>query len=143
MLTVHWWSCASFISSIRRRDCSVCLCGRLYLLQSWQRKVLTLSWQGKLCVCDRVQGNSPAELARTKDEYDAFLADPGNLARVAEAEGGSASEEQAKVLRVLRRTFATYIAEDERVTAIKASSRSRNSLELLLSIQDLLALAAI
>ena len=71
-------------------------------------------------MCERAQGNSSAELARTKDEYDAFLADPGNLARVAAAEGDGASEEQAKVLRVLRRTFATYIAEDERVTAIKA-----------------------
>ena len=70
---------------------------------------------------ERAQGNSSAELARTKDEYDAFLADPANLARVAAAEGDGVSEEQAKVLRVLRRTFATYIAEDERVTAIKAS----------------------
>lgn len=75
-------------------------------------------------VCERGQGNSSAELARTKDEYDAFLADPANLARVAAAEGGGASEEQAKVLSVLRRTFATYIAEDERVTAIKASLRA-------------------
>lgn len=72
-------------------------------------------------MCASKQGSSSAELARTKDEYDAFLADPGNLARVAAAEGNGASEEQAKVLRVLRRTFATYIAEDERVTAIKAS----------------------
>jgi hypothetical protein len=70
------------------------------------------------------QGNSASELARTKDEYDAFLADRGNLDRVAAAEG-AADEEQGKVLRVLRRTFATYVAEDERVSAVKARARPR------------------
>ncbi|KAK9843964.1 hypothetical protein WJX81_000584 [Elliptochloris bilobata] len=91
-------------------------------------------WATKMAL----QGNNPAELARTKDEYDAFLADPSNLERVAAAEGGAPSEEQAKVLRVLRRTFATYIAEDERVSAIKAKlnaleaqlATSRNGMRL-------------
>lgn len=69
-----------------------------------------------------MKGNSSAELARTKDEYDAFLADRGNLDRVAAVEG-AADAEQAKVLRVLRRTFATYVAEDERVSDIKARAR--------------------
>ena len=83
-------------------------------------EAVTESANLKSQACAPAQGNSSAELARSKDEYDAFLADPANLARVAAAEGAGASEEQAKVLRVLRRTFATYIAEDERVSAIKA-----------------------
>ncbi len=47
------------------------------------------------------------------------MADPANLKLVAAAEGEGASEEHAKVMRVLRRTFATYTAEDERVGVIK------------------------
>ncbi|WIA33193.1 hypothetical protein OEZ86_006339 [Tetradesmus obliquus] len=86
-----------------------------------------------------LQGCSSEALARTKTDYDSFLADPVNLKAVKEQlQRGDLSEEQRKVLGVLERTFGCYITEDPAAAALKARlneaeaalAEARNTMQL-------------
>ena len=69
-----------------------------------------------------IQGNSGEELARTKTEYDAFLADGKNLQTVRQAlQDPNLTAEQKHVLKCMEKTFACYITEDPRIASLKAS----------------------
>ncbi|KAG2489329.1 hypothetical protein HYH03_012161 [Edaphochlamys debaryana] len=96
-------------------------------------------WSTKMALA----GSSSDALASTKTAYDAFLADPANLAAVRKAQAdaeaaGVLSEDQAKALRIMERTFACYITEDPKAAAIKekinqleaALAQSRNTMKL-------------
>lgn len=67
-----------------------------------------------------LKGNSSEALAKTKNDYDAFLADKDNLDAVKEQlKRDDLSEQQRKVLEVMRRTFATYITDQPEAVALK------------------------
>ncbi|KAF8067346.1 pam-b [Scenedesmus sp. PABB004] len=73
-------------------------------------------WSTKMAL----RGCSAEALAASKNEYDAFLADPARLAAVKQhLDRTDLSEEQAGVLKIMARTFGVYVTEDPAVVALK------------------------
>jgi len=67
-----------------------------------------------------LKGASSEALTSTKSAYDAFLADAENLKAVKEhlkAEG--LTPQQEKVLKIMEKTFASYMIEDPKASALK------------------------
>jgi len=77
-------------------------------------------WGTKMALPD----STTQQLAFAKTAYEAFLADPANLARVEAILSGpgaaSLTEPQRRVLEVMRRTFQTYVSPGAEAAALKA-----------------------
>eukprot|EP00193_Tetraselmis_chui_P018148 CAMPEP_0177782156 /NCGR_PEP_ID=MMETSP0491_2-20121128/18288_1 /TAXON_ID=63592 /ORGANISM="Tetraselmis chuii, Strain PLY429" /LENGTH=772 /DNA_ID=CAMNT_0019302379 /DNA_START=172 /DNA_END=2490 /DNA_ORIENTATION=- len=67
-----------------------------------------------------LQGASSEELTATKNAYDYFLADAANLKAVREhIKAAGLTTQQEKVLKIMEKTFASYMIEDPKASALK------------------------
>ncbi|RMZ53669.1 hypothetical protein APUTEX25_003203 [Auxenochlorella protothecoides] len=74
-------------------------------------------WATKMAL----SGASTSALSSTKNALDEFLSSQDRLRAVCDAEARpDLSPEQLRVLAVLRRTFATYVSEEESVATLRA-----------------------
>ncbi|KAL6766302.1 hypothetical protein ACKKBG_A35470 [Auxenochlorella protothecoides x Auxenochlorella symbiontica] len=74
-------------------------------------------WATKMAL----SGASTSALSSTKNALDEFLSSQDRLQAVRDAEARpDLSPEQRRVLAVLRRTFATYVSEEESVATLRA-----------------------
>eukprot|EP00755_Sulcionema_specki_P012982 Sspe_Gene.52788::Locus_29228_Transcript_1_1_Confidence_1.000_Length_470::g.52788::m.52788 len=73
-------------------------------------------WSTKMNLKD----SSFDELTRTKNEYEGFLRDKGELAKVREhLKKSNLSDDQQKTLKCMERTFLCYLMENEEAAKIK------------------------